>query len=109
MTQVMKCNGSSCTGKTIDKTGSMQAGFPQSHRMIQSMNRKRRVHIMDLVSGFPHFLNCREQYFFIIKTTYYKFFYCHRYRILRIMNYSGLMLCYFYSACHDDHHDACHA
>jgi hypothetical protein len=41
------------------------------------MHRKRRVHIVDLVTGCPYFLHGRKQPGLIIETAYNKFLFCH--------------------------------
>src|SRR5690348_14052428 len=65
--------------QTIKETRGMQARLPQAHRLVQPVNRERRVHVMQLVSRGTHFPDCLENPLFFLKTSDYEIFYRHDY------------------------------
>src|SRR5687767_8450804 len=77
-----KTQRNSCSGDTIDKAGGVQACLPDTDRMIHTMHREWRVHIMDLVTCPANILHCRKQNRLIIKTTNHEFFYRHNTRFM---------------------------
>src|SRR5687767_10295970 len=55
----------------------MQAGIPQAHGLIQSMNRERGKYLVDLIPGTACLFYSRKQYRFLVKIAHYEFFYSH--------------------------------
>src|SRR3954453_14669917 len=45
--------------------------------MVKSMHRERSIYIMYLIACCTYFLYSRKQYIFVVKTSYYKFLFCH--------------------------------